>query len=86
MSSIPQNPPFAFPDRAERTTAWHALGKPDGALIKDDGGTIILMGYCGPTPEGKTKHGMYIVTHAQHDHIHPAGKYAFQRYRESEAP
>lgn len=67
----PQSPPFAFPG---------SVSKAGGEFVQDDGGDVIMMGYCGPTPGGCTSTGVYIV----HDDIptrcHPATKYAYQRY------
>jgi hypothetical protein len=70
--AVPQKPPFAFPE----------IIRVNGAdYFKDDAGTVIMMGYYGPTPGGFPVASLWVVTNDVPTSVHPSTKYVHQRYR-----
>jgi hypothetical protein len=72
-----------FPLWIKKTNLKHLMQpaeSKDSDFIKDDKGEIILMKYIGP----KSKHtdNLWVVTHDKNTSVHPAEKYAHQRYSE----
>jgi hypothetical protein len=49
--------------------------------VKDDAGDIIMMGYCGPTPDGRPMTSLWVVTNDVPTSAYPSTKYIYQRYR-----
>ena len=72
VPTLPQSPPFAFPDKVRVKGADY---------VKDDTGAIIMMGYCGPTPGGLPMTLLSVVTNDVPSNVYPSAKYVCQRYR-----
>ena len=74
VPTLPQNPPFAFPD---------IVGVKGADYLKDNTGDVIMMGYCGPTPGGLPTTLLWVVTNDVPTNVHPSSKYVYQRYRKT---